>query len=104
MAPLSASSANSLSSRQHSRDALEAAVGVDAAGGGELEITELAAHARVIVGRAAELGDGSDDARVLRCCTVSVHPSSKAMSRVWSCKNLRRRPECCQPRGMRSGA
>ena len=62
---LNASGANGLGSRQHALDARDAAVGEDAAGGSGLQVAELAAHAGVVGGVAADVGGRGQDAGVL---------------------------------------
>ena len=62
---LGASSADSLGGREHSGHATGTAVGQDAAGSSEAEVGELAAHARVVLGSAANVGGGGEDAGVL---------------------------------------
>jgi hypothetical protein len=80
---LSASGANSLSSRQHGRGTGQTAVGDDAAGGGKTQLIELAAHARVVVGSAADLGDGGQDAGILFGSGVSVSAIRLNTSLIW---------------------
>jgi hypothetical protein len=70
-AHLSTSIADSLGSRQHGRGTGQAAVGDDAAGGSEAQLIEFAAHARVVIGGATDLGDGGEDAGVLFVFNIS---------------------------------
>jgi hypothetical protein len=62
---LGASSADSLGGSEHTGHATDTAVGDDAAGGSEAEVGELAAHARVVLRSAANVGGGREDAGVL---------------------------------------
>jgi hypothetical protein len=80
---LSASSADGLSGRQHGRGTGQTAVGDDAAGGGKTQLIELAAHARVVVGSAADLGDGGQDAGILFGSGVSVSAIRLNTSLIW---------------------
>ena len=57
-----ASSANSLRSRQHSKRTIKPTPGDDTVGRGGLQLVELGAHAGVVVGGAADGGDGVFDA------------------------------------------
>lgn len=63
--PLGASSADSLSGGKHISHTSDTAVGQDTASGSEAEVGELAAHARVVLRSAADLGGRGEDAGVL---------------------------------------
>lgn len=65
VAGLSASIADSLGSGEHGRSTIDAAVGDNARGSGELEVGELAAHAGIVLSTTANLRDGGKDARIL---------------------------------------